>query len=298
MHIAIVGGTGFIGSALAEHLIDEHEVRVISRTPADATLPAAVDRVSADVTDPATLEGIFTDVDAVVNLVALSPLFTPAGGNDQHDVVHRQGTEHLVAAAEGADVAHFIQMSALGADPGGATAYIRAKGAAEDAVRRSGLSWSILRPSVVFGPGGEFISFTKLLAPPYIAPLPGGGQTRFQPIHVDDLVAIITEVLMDPAHREQTYELGGPERLTLAEIAKLIHRADGKSVTVLPLPMPLARVGLTLGDAVPGVPMGLDQFRSLRFDNVTTHNDITAFGLSTDELTSLWAYLRPSSTGG
>jgi NADH dehydrogenase len=294
MHIAIVGGTGFIGSALAEHLIDEHEVRVIARTPADAALPAAVERMAADVTDPATLDGVFTDADVVVNLVALSPLFTPAGGNDQHDVVHRQGTEHLVRAAEDAEVTHFVQMSALGADPDGATAYIRAKGRAERAVRQSELSWSILRPSVVFGPGGEFISFTKLLAPPYIAPLPGGGQTRFQPIFVDDLVRILAEVIVDPTHRDQTYELGGPERLTLAEIAKLIHRADGKSVTVVPIPMTVARAGLAVGDAIPGVPMGLDQFRSLRFDNVTASNDIDAFGLSADELTSMWGYLRPA----
>jgi Nucleoside-diphosphate-sugar epimerases len=79
MHTAIVGGTGFIGTALAERLIDEHEVTVIARTPADATLPAGVDRVAADVTDPGTLEGVFAAVDVVVNLVALSPLFTPAG---------------------------------------------------------------------------------------------------------------------------------------------------------------------------------------------------------------------------
>jgi NADH dehydrogenase len=294
MNIAIVGGTGFIGSALAAEVEGAHEVSVISRTPADADLPAAVDRVAADVTDPATLDGIFDGVDVVVNLVALSPLFIPAGGDEQHDVVHRQGTEHLVRAAEDAGVDRFIQMSALGADPNGETAYIRAKGAAERLVRQSALAWTILRPSVVFGPGGEFISFTKLLAPPYIAALPGGGRTRFQPIHVDDLVTVLAEVIDDATHSEQTYEIGGPERLTLAEIARLIHRAEGKSVTVLPVPMALARVGLTLGDAIPGVPMGLDQYRSLRFDNVTSENDIDAFGLSEGEMTSFWEYLRPS----
>jgi NADH dehydrogenase len=294
MHTAIVGGTGFIGTALAERLIDEHEVTVIARTPADATLPAGVDRVAADVTDPGTLEGVFAAVDVVVNLVALSPLFTPAGGNVQHDVVHRQGTEHLLDAATDAGVAHFVQMSALGADPDGATAYIRAKGAAERAVRHSDLTSTILRPSVVFGSGGEFISFTKLLAPPYLAALPGGGQTRFQPIHVEDLVTIIVAVIDDPTHRGQTYELGGPERLTLAEIARLIHRAEGKSVTVLPVPMILARVGLAIGEAIPGVPMGLDQYRSLRVDNVTRSNDIDAFGLSEQDLTRLGTYLGPS----
>jgi NADH dehydrogenase len=294
MHVAIVGGTGFIGTALAERLISEHEVTVISRSPADATLPAAVDRVAADVTDPGTLVGVFSAVDVVVNLVALSPLFTPAGGNVQHDVVHREGTEHLLAAAEDAGVAHFVQMSALGADPEGTTAYIRAKGSAERAVRHSELTSTILRPSVVFGVGGEFISFTRLLAPPYLAALPGGGQTRFQPIYVEDLVTIIVEVIDDPSHREQTYELGGPERLTLAEIARLIHRADGKSVTVLPVPMILARVGLTIGDAIPGVPMGLDQYRSLRLDNVTRKNDIGAFGLTKQDMTRLGEYLGPS----
>jgi NADH dehydrogenase len=293
MRVLVTGGSGFVGSRLCRELDDRgHEVTALSRTPEDGDLPDGVETAVGDVTAYESIEGAVEGMDAVVNLVALSPLFKPRGGNEMHARVHRQGTENCVRAAEAAGVDRFVQMSALGADPEGATAYIRAKGEAEAVVRESDLDWTIVRPSVVFGDGGEFVSFTKKLAPPYLTPLPGGGKTRFQPIWVGDLVPMLADILEDETHVGETYELGGPEELTLAEVARLAHGAAGQPVTVVPVPMALAKIGLSLLGMVPGAPMGADQYRSLKFDNTTDRNAVEAFGRSPDDLTTLGEYLN------
>jgi uncharacterized protein YbjT (DUF2867 family) len=293
MHILLAGGSGFIGSRLCADLLSNgHEVRVLSRDPHHADLPEGTEAVMGDVTAPDSLAPAVENVDIVYNLVALSPLFTPEGGDKMHDIVHREGTQNLVDAAETANVAQFVQISALGADPQGPTSYIRAKGRAEEIVRTSTLTHTIFRPSVVFGSGGEFIRFTKLLAPPFLSALPGGGKTRFQPIWVGDLVPMLSAAIQVDAHGNQTYEVGGPEKLTLAEIAKKLHAANGRPTTVIPIPMGIAKVGLSIGEQIPGFPLGLDQYRSLQFDNVTTDSDITAFNLTQADLRRIETHLN------
>jgi NADH dehydrogenase len=331
MNVLVVGGSGFIGTNLCRELNDRgHNVTALSRSPDEAELPVGVDAAMGDVTAYDSIESAFEDQHAVVNLVALSPLFRPKGGNEQHFAVHRDGTEHVVRAAEEHGVRRLVQMSALGADPQGNTAYIKSKGLAENAVTNSDLEWVIFRPSVVFGDGGEFVPYTKQLATPYLTPLPGGGKTRFQPIWVGDLVPMLADATegvtaddrdetdpeldeeLTPAIRPvggnesegprvgQIYEIGGPEVLTLAAVATLAHAADNKPVDIISIPMPLAGIGLrsldfvpeSVLDAVPGLPrMGSDQYRSLQFDNTVEDNDLDAFGLSPDDLTTLATYL-------
>ncbi|MES3518397.1 MAG: NAD(P)H-binding protein, partial [Natronomonas sp.] len=196
MRILVVGGTGFIGEVLCRELHERgHEVVAMSRSPDSVEFPAGIETVMGDVTAYDSIESAFEGVDAVVNLVALSPLFRPDGGNEKHFEIHTEGTKNVVRAAEKYDVGTLLQMSALGADPDGDTAYIRSKGQAENAVQASSVPWIVFRPSVVFGDGGEFVSFTKKLAPPYFTPLPGGGKTRFQPIWVGDLVPMLADAL-------------------------------------------------------------------------------------------------------
>lgn len=293
MQVLVAGGTGFIGRHLCSELTDRgHDVTALARNPESDAVPEGVETAMSDVTAYDSMVGAFDGMDAVVNLVALSPLFEPSGGNEAHDRIHRGGTKNCLRAAGEHDVDRFVQLSALGADPEGETHYIRAKGRAEQLVRESSLAWTIFRPSVVFGDGDEFLGFTRKLTPPVLAPLPGGGRTRFQPIHVDDLVSMLADTLEDEDHVGQTYEIGGPEVLTLAEVARLVREARGQSVRILPVPMPLAGVGLTIAGAIPGVPMGPDQYRSLRFDNTTDDNDIEAFGFTTEKLTTLREYLE------
>jgi len=291
MRVLVTGGTGFIGEKLCRELDDrDHDVTALARSPEEADLPDSVDREMGDVTAYDSIEGAFEDQDVVVNLVALSPLFKPRGGAT-HESVHLGGTENVVRAAEERGVGRIVQMSALGADSNGSTAYLRAKGQAEAVVRESDLDCTIARPSVVFGEGGEFVSFTKKLTPPYLAPLPGGGKTKFQPIWVGDIVPMLADCVEDEKHVGETYEIGGPEVLTLADVAKQARRAAGQSVTVIPVPMGLAGAGLKVAGSIPGFPMGADQYRSLKLENTTDDNDIDAFGRDENSLTTLSSYL-------
>jgi|AntRauMinimDraft_4_1070384.scaffolds.fasta_scaffold00724_4 NADH dehydrogenase len=308
MKVLVLGGTGFIGNELTRELAARgHDVTVLARTPSDDA-SNEFRTVNGDVTDYDSIEGAFQGQDAVVNLVALSPLYTPPGGNEMHDRIHRGGTENVIAAAQAHGVEKVVQLSALGADPDGPTAYIRAKGAAEELVRDSSLDWVVVRPSVVFGEGGEFVSFTKTLTTPYVTGLPGGGSTRFQPIWVGDFVPILADCVDRDGHVGETYELGGPEVLTLADVTRAVYRADGKSVRILPVPMLLARIGLSIAGLIPGFPMGGDQYRSLAFDNTVSDNSLDEFGLDSRDLYTFGEYLKtndepagvkePDATGG
>ncbi len=323
MRVLVVGGTGFIGTTLCRELNDRgHDVTALARNPPDSQIASDITLRQGDVTDPASLADAFADQDAVINLVSLSPLYKPRGGDERHFAVTRDGTANVVEMAEQHDVEKFVQISALGADPDGTTAFIQAKGQAEEIIRDSSLPWVIIRPSVVFGEGGEFISFTKTLAPPYVTPLPDGGTTRFQPIWVGDFVPMLADAIvgvppdeaggresrpdgddissesptvenggMDDPYTNSIYEIGGPDVLTLADVATLAHAADGRSTTVLPLPMSVTKLGLTVIDVIPGIPLGTDQYYSLQFDNTTASNDVSAFGRSEADLLSLADYL-------
>lgn len=322
MKILAAGGTGFVGMALCEELASRgHDVIALARDPHEASFDADVETVEGDVTEYESIERHFEDIDVAVNLVALSPLFKPTGGDERHFDVHLGGTENVVQAAEEHKVDKFVQLSALGADTDGPTAYLRAKGRAETVVKNSTLDWVVFRPSVVFGEGGEFVEFTKKLATPYLTPLPGGGKTRFQPIWRGDFVPMVADAVEgtatgprastedasdgdepEPAvtpiddesedpHVGRTFEIGGPDILSLADVARLAHAADGKPVSILPVPMPLAGIGLSVLDALPGAPMGKDQYRSLQIDNVTTRNSVDAFGYTEEDLTTLQSYL-------
>ena len=300
MNVLVVGGSGFIGTHLSEELVDRgHEVTVLSRDPGAEELPAGVDTVMGDVTAYDSIEGAFEGQDAVVFLVALSPLFKPKGGDDRHFAVHTEGARNVLRAAEDHGVGHVVHMSALGADADGPTAYLQSKGQAENLVTEADLDAVIFRPSVVFGEGGEFVSFTKRLKGMFapglpLYPLPGGGKkTRFQPIWVGDLVPMLADAVEDADgdHAGEAYEIGGPEVLTLREITEMVYDAEGKSMKIVGLPMGLAGVGLKTLGAVPGFPMGGDQYRSLRIDNTTDRNDIEAFGAEASELTALSTYL-------
>jgi NADH dehydrogenase len=285
MDVLVAGGSGFIGRALCRVLVDRgHEVTAASRTPDADGLPAAVETAVADVSE-SDLEELVDGHDAVINLVAL-PSHVQSRGQS-HEAVHFEGTRHLVAAAERTGVERFVQLSGLGVESGVDTAYFRAKRRAERVVRDADLEWVIYRPSVVFGDGCAFIPFIERISPPLATLLPGGERTWLQPIWVDDLAPMLADGLENDRHIGQCYEIGGPERLTLAETVSRI-RGGG---TVVPIPMGLAAIAAILVDPIPWVPFGRDQYRVLGLDNTTTDNDVTAFGVSPESLRTLSAYL-------
>lgn len=284
MNVLVAGGTGFVGVPTCRILAERgHDVTAASRSPDESKLPAGVETVALDVTD-SDLTEIVRGHDAVVNLVALPSHRKPQG--QSHESVHRDGTRHLLRASEETGVERFVQMSGLGVESDVQTAYFRAKRQAEELVRESNLDWVIYRPSVVFGDGCAFLPFVESVAPPVVAPLPGGGTMELQPMWVEDLAPMLADGVEDSQHVGQIYELGGPERLTFAEI---VERVGG--VSVVPVPKTLASAGFSVAERVPGIPFGRDQFRVLAEDNTVAENDVTAFGVSETELRTLGSYL-------
>ncbi|WP_254862309.1 complex I NDUFA9 subunit family protein [Halovivax gelatinilyticus] len=296
MDVLVAGGTGFIGTALCEQLAErDHRVTAMARDPSGTSLPNAVDTIAGDVTDPDSIPDAVDGVDAVVNLVALSPLFqTPRGAT--HASVHLGGTKTLVSAAEDAGVGRFVQMSGLGADPSAPTAHLRAKGRAEAVVTESSVESVVCRPSVVFGEGSEFLSFVELTTTPYVTALPGGGSMRFQPIWIGDLAPMLADCV-DGDHAGETYELGGPEVCSLADVTRQFYAARGQSVRIVPVPTVLSRIGLAAAGPIPFVPFSREQARALSVDNTVTSNDVTAFDVDPASLRTLKTYFETPEQG-
>lgn len=290
MEVLVAGGTGFVGRALCRVLDDRgHAVTAASRSPDQTLVPASVETVAMDVTDP-SLEGIVDGHDAVVNLVDL-PSHRQSSGPG-HDAVHADGTRHLVAASEETGVQRFVQLSGLGVDSDVDTAYFRAKRTAEDVVQGSALSWVIYRPSVVFGDGCAIVPFLERVTTSVLAPLPGGGRLRMQPIWVGDLAPLLADGLEVDHHVGEVYEIGGSEVLTLADMVGLLR----EDPLVVPIPLPVAAVGFAIGAHLPGVPLGPDQYRVLTLDNTTADNDVAAFGVAESDLQTFEQYLSPTPT--
>ncbi|WP_227133425.1 complex I NDUFA9 subunit family protein [Halorubellus salinus] len=298
MKVIVAGGTGFVGRHVCRVLADRgHDVVALARNPSEADLPDTVDTAMGDVTAYDSFESHFEGMDAAVNLVALSPLFKPPRGLS-HDLVHTQGTANVVEACENHGVEHLVQQSALGADSEGLTSYIRSKGDAERIVRESDLEWTILRPSVIFGDGGEFVGFTKQLTTPVVAPLPAGGTNEFQPIWIEDFAPLVASAVEDDAHRGEVYEIGGPEVLTMREVTELAWAAEGKNPKMVTLPMWFMKTGLTVAGPVPFFPFGPEQAKALKIQNTVAENDVTAFGVDEADLRTLADYLGVTDDGG
>ena len=285
-----------MGRHLCRELDDRgHDVTALARSPKGADLPSSVATTRGDVTARDSLDRAVAGMDAVVHLVAVSPLLQPAGGDEMHERVTVEGTRNVVRAAEDADVDRLVYVSALGADADSGWVYARAKGRAEEAVRTADLDWVVVRPSIVFGEGDEFEGFVRLTTTPFVTALPGGGRTMwFQPIWVKEFAPMLADCVEDDDHVGRTYEIGGPERLSLADVTRLVHRARGRSVAIVPVPIPLARLGLTLADPLPFVPLGREQAKAFRYENVTDDNAVGTFGVDVASLTTLDGYLRRS----
>ncbi|QLG49686.1 complex I NDUFA9 subunit family protein [Natrinema halophilum] len=286
MNVLVAGGTGCLGRSLCRVLADRgHEVTAASRSPDASELPDGVATTVLDVTE-SDLTAAVAGHDAVVNLVAL-PSHVESRDRS-HESVHYDGTRHLVSASEETGVERFVQLSGLGVDDGVQTAYFRAKRRAERVVRRSSLEWVIYRPSVVFGDGCAFTPFVERMSPPLVTPLPGGGRMHLQPIWVEDLTPMIADGLETDRHAERCYEIGGPERLTLAETVTTI-RGGG---IVVPIPLLLAGIVARVVDPLPQIPFGRDQYRALHLDNTTTDDALDAFGVDPASLRTLSAWIE------
>ena len=273
MRILVTGGTGFVGRRITGRLQGRHEVVLLRREGATTPLPDGVGVLAGDVTDPSSLAGKLAGFDAVIHLVAI----IEEHGDATFDGVIRRGTENIVAAARAGNVPRFIHMSALGARDDPAYPYHQAKWRAEEAVRQSGLEWTIFRPSVIFGKGDGFITVLAGVVRAFpLTPIAGSGEARFQPVQVDDVADCFVRAVDDPEMTQgQVYELGGAKPYTYDQMIDVIAQRLGVNRPRVHVPLPLMKAVVAASAPLPKAlrpPVTSEQLKMLSLDNSTDHS--------------------------
>jgi uncharacterized protein YbjT (DUF2867 family) len=282
--IAVLGGTGFLGTRLVARLIkDGHQVTVLSRDREQhkhlLVLPGLT-LENCDVYEEAQLSERFRGKDIVINLIGIlnERGFSGAGFRRAHTEL----TQGVLQAARSAGVTRLLQVSALKAAVDAPSYYLRSKGEAERLIREgsAALDWTIFQPSVMFGPGDSFLNrFAGLLAAlPAAFPL-AKPNARFQPVLVDDVIEAILRCLHGGASSRQTYQLGGPQVYSLREIVGLVAKLTGQRRWIVGLPDFAARMQALVMDFVPGRPFSSDNYRSLTIDSVCTEDGFAKLGI-------------------
>jgi len=275
LSVVLFGGTGFIGSHLAARL-SERNVGIVAVTRHEAhamhLMPLGVDIVQADLHDDAALRRLVAGKDAVINLVGIlhSRRGTPYGPQFRH--VHVELPRRIAAACAAGGVPRLLHMSALGAARDGPSMYQRSKADGElAAASEAAVAPTIFRPSVVFGPEDNFLNmFARLQRHLPVVPL-AGARSRFQPVYVGDVADAFVHALFDAESRRRTYELGGPNIYTLAELVRLSGRYAGHPRPIIALPDALARLQAMFFERLPGTPLiTRDNLDSMKVDNVVT----------------------------
>lgn len=269
--VLVTGGTGFVGRALLKVLAMEgREVGCLLRPSRQApALPQGTFRVeTGTLQDLPSLRTALQGVDTIIHLAGARR----AEGQYSAEWINQQGAVNLVTAARDASVRRIVFLSHMHADRNSAFPLLRGKGAAEEAIRSSGLNYTILRCSLVFGPGDSFTSVLAMLMKvmPLAFPVTGDGKTRFQPIHVDDVAACLVGCL-DTHHLDNTtLPVGGPQHLSYAEILNAVMRAVGVRRFTFHVRMPVMRTLVGLTEALfPNPPVSREQLDLFSIDNTT-----------------------------
>ncbi|MEK9899791.1 MAG: complex I NDUFA9 subunit family protein [Rhodospirillaceae bacterium] len=277
--VTVFGGSGFLGRYVVERLADlDMTVQVAVRDPEAAKYLRTLGQVgqvtpfACDVTDAAAVARAVEGADAVVNLVGI----LAERGRQTFKALHADAPAAIAIAAASAGVRSLVHVSAIGAAPNALSDYARSKAAGEAALRSGFPDAVIVRPSIVFGPEDEFFNlFAGLARVAPALPLFGGGETRFQPVYVADVADAIVASLSDPSARGQTYELGGLEVCTFAELMTRMLDEIRRRRLLVPLPFFVGDVIATVTGILPVSPVTRDQLRSLRSDNVVSADAAT-----------------------
>ena len=294
--ILVTGATGYIGRHLVARLVAQEErprclVRNISR--AANILPAGkIEFVKGDTTSPATLETAVQGIDTIVHTAFITADHKQSAGN-QYEATNVQGTANLIEAAKKAGVKRIIVLSGLGTRPDQPGSYMQGRYLAEQMVKESGLDWTIIQPSVLFGKNAPFIKgLTDLIRTSPVVPLIGGGKVMFQPIYVEDVVTVILNVLHEPERtKDKTYTIGGPAYYSFTQIIDALLHAMHKRRIKAPAPIPLVGVGAAVMEALlPKPPLTKAAMTLFTFDNTTDlHSVERDFGFTPVSFTTYLA---------
>jgi uncharacterized protein YbjT (DUF2867 family) len=283
--VTLIGGGGFLGRYVAQGLLKAGaRVRVAQRDPRQAYFLKLLGGlgqtqfVAADITKPETVARAVHGSDAVVNLVGV------LAGNFQG--VHVTGAGAVAQAAADAGVEALVHLSAIGADANSASAYGRSKGEGEAAVRAAFPAAMILRPSIVFGQEDAFLNrFAGMIAKAPVVPVLRAS-AKFQPVFATDVADAIAAAVRTPeAFAGETFELGGPDVISMGDLNRWIAKTIGRDVSIVEIPDAfgalLARAGF-----LPGAPITWDQWQMLQSDNVvaTGAKGLDAFGVTATPL--------------
>jgi uncharacterized protein YbjT (DUF2867 family) len=296
--VCILGGTGFVGRAVAELLAPlGQRVRVVTRMQVRAkplaVLPT-VEVMEADIHDAQSLRRCFENMDVVINCVGI----LHETRRQRFQACHAELPARVVEACRATGVQQLIHVSALGAAADAPSAYLRSKAAGERAVRQGAgiLPYTIFRPSVIFGEGDRFLNlFATLVRLMPVIPL-AGAKARFQPVWVEDVARCIAGAIGNRHAFGQVYELAGPKVYTLAELVRFVAATLGRKRRVVSLPGPLARLQAFTFEHLPGKLMTRDNLASMSVDNVSSQPFPALFGFRPSPMEAVVPeYLRATS---
>jgi uncharacterized protein YbjT (DUF2867 family) len=266
MKVFLTGATGFVGKNMLKRLLAEgHSVRALVRDPQKAKelAQSGVELVAGDVAGGTGLDQGMQGCDAVIHLVGI----IVEKGTDTFERVHHLGTRNVVQTAKRTGIKRFVQMSALGVRADGVAPYQTTKWKGEEELRRSGIPFCILRPSVIFGEGDGFVTqmMETMRSAPLFRPVPGNGKPKFRPIFVGDVTACFVRALTAEAATNQTVDLGGADELTLNEVLAEIARCASVRKPAIHIPLPFMFAGTAVMQKVlKNPPVTVDQLRMLR----------------------------------
>jgi uncharacterized protein YbjT (DUF2867 family) len=275
--VTVFGGSGFLGRHVVRALANRgYRIRVAVRRPdlcghlRPMGRVGQIHAVQANLRYPASVAAAVRDADVVINLVGL--LFER--GRQRFDAVMTTGAE-AVARAANAGGAPLIHISAIGADASSTSHYARAKAEGERLALAAQGETTIVRPSIVFGPEDDFFNrFAALARMAPALPLPGGGQTRMQPVFAGDVgeaIATLTDMAASGGSKAGTiYEFGGPDARTFKELMEFVLVTIGRRRLLMPVPFPLLKLQAAFLQFLPKPPITPDQVELLKSDNVVS----------------------------
>lgn len=279
----VTGAAGFVGMHTCRELVQRGwKVRALVRDAAKGASRLGEQKLElrvGDIRDERALASALDGASAVVHLAAIAI----ETGKDSYASSNTEATRTLLRQAASAGATRFIYMSQNGASSSSPYEFLRSKGLAEDAVRGSGLRWTALKPSVIFGPQDAFINVLARMIrlSPLVFPIPGGGRARFQPIAVQDVASAIAISLDRDDTIGSAYGLGGPAELSLREMTERILVAMRTQRMLLPVPVAVLRPLVALMQrVVPKPPVTTGLLDLLSLDNTVPDNEIRrTFGI-------------------